>query len=206
MAIQTMWNEKFSREGYLYGKKPNAFLAKHSTLLHPQSDILMLGEGEGRTAVYMASLGHDVTALDASDVGLEKCRALAEEINVSLRTVHADLSVWKSEQLYDAVMTSFLHLSEPLRSQAFGASLESIKPGGYFMGEFFAVEQLLRDSGGPKMEALLYTLDSVTEIFKGDGFKVIVLEQCEDYLDEGSGHQGDAMLVRVIVQKLEENR
>ena len=205
MAIQKMWNEKFSRDGYLYGKNPNAFLAEKSALLTPQSDILMLGEGEGRTAVYLASLGHKVTALDASDVGLEKCSALAAEMNVNVKTIHADLEVWRSERSYDAVMTSFLHLMEPLRSIAFSTSLESIRPGGFFIGEFFAVEQLSRDSGGPKMAELLYTLDSVTKIFKRDGFKVRVLEQCEDYLDEGSGHQGDAVLVRVIVQKLEEN-
>jgi len=204
MAIQKMWNEKFSRDGYLYGKKPNAFLAKQSELLDPQSDILMLGEGEGRTAVYLASLGHDVAALDASDIGLDKCRALAVEMDVEVMTIHADLEVWSSERSYDAVMTSFLHLSEPLRSIAFRASLESIRGGGYFIGEFFALEQLSRDSGGPKMAELLYTMDSVTEIFDRDGFKVILLEQCEDYLDEGSGHQGDAVLVRVIVQKSEE--
>ena len=201
-----MWNEKFSREGYLYGKKPNAFLVKQSALLSPKSNILMLGEGEGRTAVYMASLGHNVTALDASDVGLEKCRTLAEEMKVEVTIIHADLDVWKSETSYDGVMTSFLHLMEPLRSKAFSASLESLKVGGYFIGEFFALEQLSRDSGGPKMPELLYTLDSVTKIFKRDGFKVIVLEQCEDHLNEGSGHQGDAVLVRVIVEKLEENR
>ncbi len=205
MAIQTMWNEKFSRDGYLYGKKPNAFLAKESMLLAPKSNILMLGEGEGRTAVYLASLGHDVSALDASDVGLEKCRALAEEMDVAVKMIHTDLEVWTSEVLYDAVMTSFLHLREPLRTAAFSAALECIKPHGYFIGEFFAEEQLSRTSGGPKMVELLYTLGSVTKIFQRDGFKVLLLEQCESYLDEGSGHQGDAVLVRVIVQKLEEN-
>lgn len=205
MAIQTMWNEKFSRDGYLYGKKPNAFLSARSGLLKPGSEILMLGEGEGRTAVYMASLGHKVTALDASDIGLEKCRALAQELDVEVCTLHADLQRWKSEKLYDAVLTSFLHLQEPLRSEAFGAALESLKPGGYFMGEFFALQQLSRTSGGPKMPELLYTLESVTEIFTREDCKVIVLEECEDYLDEGRGHQGDALLVRVIVQKLEES-
>jgi len=203
MAIQKMWNEKFSRDGYLYGKNPNAFLSRYSELLKPESSLLMLGEGEGRTAVYMASLGHEVSALDASDVGLEKCQMLAKELGVSVTTLHADLETWRYEKRYDAVLTSFLHLREPLRSEAFSRALDSIKPGGYFMGEFFALEQLSRDSGGPKMPELLYTLDSVEHIFKRDGFKTVLLEQCEAHLDEGSGHQGDAVLVRVIVQKLE---
>jgi SAM-dependent methyltransferase len=77
-----MWNEKFSREGFLYGKEPNAFLAANEHLLRPKSKVLMLGEGEGRTACYMALKGHVVTALDASDVGLDKTRELAKEADL----------------------------------------------------------------------------------------------------------------------------
>ena len=197
-----MWNEKFSREGFLYGKEPNAFLATNEQLLSPNSTLLMLGEGEGRTACYMALKGHNVSALDASDVGLEKTCLLAEEAGVKVETIHADLNSWRSEKTYDAVLTSFLHLPEPLRTKAFAHALESLKPGGYFMGEFFSQKQLSRDSGGPKMLELLYTQESVEKIFDRDDVEVIKLESCVDHLNEGSGHQGDAALIRVIVKKL----
>ena len=197
-----MWNEKFSREGFLYGKEPNAFLAANEQLLRPGSTLLMLGEGEGRTACYLALKGYKVTALDASDVGLEKTRALAKEAGTKVETIHADLSRWKSDKDYDGVLTSFLHLPEPLRSEAFSHALDILKSGSYFMGEFFSQKQLSRDSGGPKMPELLYTLESVEKIFKRDDVKVIKLEACVDHLSEGSGHQGDAELIRVIVQKL----
>ncbi len=202
MSMQKMWNEKFSREDFLYGREPNAFLASYEHLLGPKSDILMLGEGEGRTACYMALKGHTVTALDASDVGLAKTCALAKESGVEVGTIHADLSEWESERRYDAVLTSFLHLPEPLRSKAFSHALDLLESGGYFMGEFFSEKQLSRDSGGPKMAELLYTLDSVRSIFDRDDVKVIKLEECIDHLSEGSGHQGEAELIRVIVQKL----
>ena len=202
MSMQKMWNEKFSREGFLYGKEPNAFLAANEHLLAPESSVLMLGEGEGRTACYMALKGHRVAALDASDVGLDKTRALAKEADVRVETIHADLSEWRSKQKYNGVLTSFLHLPEPLRTEAFSHALDSVERGGYFMGEFFSVKQLERDSGGPKMRELLYTLTSVEKIFARDDLKVIKLEACVDHLSEGSGHQGEAELIRVIVQKL----
>ncbi len=197
-----MWNEKFSREGFLYGKEPNAFLANNEHLLSPNSKVLMLGEGEGRTACYMALKGHEVAALDASDVGLDKTRELAKEAGVEIETIHADLSEWRSEQKYNGVLTSFLHLPEPLRTEAFLHALDTLESGGYFMGEFFSLKQLSRDSGGPKMAELLYTLESVEKIFDRDDVKIIKLEECVDHLSEGSGHQGDAELIRVIVQKL----
>jgi len=202
MSMQNMWNEKFSREGYLYGKEPNAFLAANEALISPKSSLLMLGEGEGRTACYMALKGHSVSALDASDVGLEKTALLADAAGVKIETIHADLSVWKSEKTYDAVLTSFLHLPEPLRSEAFSHAIETLTSGGYFMGEFFSQKQLLRDSGGPKMLELLYTLESVQKIFNRDDVEVVLLEESVANLSEGSGHQGDAELIRVIIRKL----
>jgi len=200
--MQKMWNEKFSREDFLYGKEPNAFLAVNEHLLSPKSKILMLGEGEGRTACFMALKGHVVTALDASDVGLDKTKALAEEAGVEIETIHADLSEWQSEKQYNGVLTSFLHLPEPLRTEAFSDALDTVERGGYFMGEFFSLKQLSRDSGGPKMPELLYTLESVEKIFDREDVKVIKIEECVDHLSEGSGHQGDAELIRIIVQKL----
>ncbi len=197
-----MWNDKFSREGFLYGKEPNTFLASQSTLLRPNSKLLMLGEGEGRTACHMASLGHEVSALDASDVGLAKTVALAQETGVDVKTIHADLSCWQSDQEYDGIMTSFLHLPEPLRTKAFTHALDILSSGSYFMGEFFAQEQMQRDTGGPKVLALLYTLESMKAIVTRDDIKIIKLEACADHLSEGKGHQGEADLIRVIVQKL----
>ena len=200
--MQKMWNEKFSREGFLYGKEPNAFLAANEHLLRSNSKVLMLGEGEGRTACFMALKGHEVTALDASDVGLDKTTALAKETGVEIETIHTDHREWRSDRRYNGVLTSFLHLPEPLRTEAFSHALDTVESGGYFMGEFFSVKQLSRDSGGPKMAELLYTLASVEKIFKRADMKVIKLEECVEHLSEGSGHQGDAELIRVIVQKL----
>jgi SAM-dependent methyltransferase len=201
MSIQNMWNEKFSREGFLYGKEPNAFLAANAYLISPKSRILMLGEGEGRTACYMAHKGHIVAALDASDVGLEKTKALAAEMEVDIETIHADLGEWSASQKYGGIMTSFLHLPEPLRTEAFSHAIDILENGGYFIGEFFSVKQLSRDSGGPKMPELLYTLESLGNIFSRDDVTVIRLEECVDHLSEGNGHQGDAELIRVIVKK-----
>lgn len=200
--MQKMWNKKFSREGFLYGKKPNAFLASKAPLLSPESSILMLGEGEGRNACYMASIGHKVTALDASDVGLKKTEQLAEALGVQVETIHADLESWQSEKSYDAILTSFLHLSDPLRSQVFSDAIDWLRCGGYFMGEFFSQKQLSKSSGGPKLPELLYTLESVEKIFRREDLKVIQLEACVDHLDEGVGHQGEAELIRVIVEKI----
>jgi len=66
-----MWDERYSSAGYAYGTEPNGFLVATASRL-PAGRILCLGEGEGRNAVWLARQGYEVTAVDASRVGLQK--------------------------------------------------------------------------------------------------------------------------------------
>jgi len=202
MDIGKMWDDKFTRDGYFYGKKSNVFLAKNLHLLEEGSSILFLGEGEGRSACYAASKGFRVSAIDASEVGLAKCRALAKELHVEVETHQVDLDGYTYTKQYDAVFTSFLHLMEPLRTQAFREAIGTVKCGGYFVAEFFSTAQMPRKSGGPKNIDLLYSVESFQKIVEPLHVETILLEEVEDFLDEGDGHRGDALLIRVIVKKL----
>lgn len=201
-TIGQMWDEKFSREGYFYGFEPNVFIESKTGLLAPQGKVLCLGEGEGRNAVYLASKGFDVTALDASAIGMTKALSLAARRGVSFKAQLLDLEQWEPQESYDAVVTSYLHLEEPLRTKAFRTAISALNPKGYFIGEFFSLDQIPRESGGPKKPSLLYTKESMGSIFSMKGCKILYLEECDVPLDEGNGHQGDALVIRVIVQKL----
>jgi hypothetical protein len=199
--IGQLWDKKFSREGYFYGFEPNAFIASKTDLLAPQGEVLCLGEGEGRNAVYLASKGFDVTALDASPIGMSKALMMATNKGVSFQVELLDLEQWKPTKSYDAVVTSYLHLEDPLRTQAFKQALQTLKTDGYFIGEFFSLNQIPRDSGGPKKPELLYTLASLESIFSMNDCEIIHLQEEDVPLDEGKGHQGDALVIRVIVKK-----
>jgi len=200
--IGRMWDEKFSREGYFYGFEPNVFIESKIGLLAPKDKVLCLGEGEGRNAVYLASKGFDVTALDASAIGMTKALMMAEKRGVSFKTELLDLEHWNPNQNYNAIVSSYLHLEEPLRTQAFRQAFDCLEENGYFIGEFFSINQIPRESGGPKKPSLLYTLTSLESIFSLENSKIIYLEECDVPLDEGNGHQGDALVIRVIVQKI----
>lgn len=201
MDMGKLWDMKFSREGYLYGVKPNVFLASKKDLIPQGGEILLLGEGEGRNAVHFAKEGFSCTALDASPLGLAKAGKLANECGVDVNLVLQDLNGWKADKKYDAVMASYLHLKEPLRTLVFKEVINALKPSMSFIAEFFAVSQLGRSSGGPSMEELLYTKESFANIFDDERVEIVQLEEVEDRLDEGVGHQGDAMLIRLVVRK-----
>ena len=87
-----MWNERYRGETFAYGTEPNSFLVEHAGLL--TGPVLSLAEGEGRNAVYLASLGLDVLGVDASAVGLAKAHKLAEAKGVVIRTEVVDLATY----------------------------------------------------------------------------------------------------------------
>ncbi len=198
MSQQEFWNSKFSREGFLYGLKPNSFIASKANFFLENAKILCLGEGEGRNAVFLAKKGFDVTAIDASDIGLSKLQQRAKEENLNIKTICMDLNDWKVKGEYDVIVASFLHMHKNERAQLFKMIDDSLNIGGLFVGEFFSVKQLAYQSGGPKDENLLYTTEDFKKYFSS--YENEIKEQIT-ILDEGKGHQGEACVIRVFVQK-----
>lgn len=199
MSQQEFWNSKFSRDGFLYGIKPNTFIASKTKLLSRNSQVLCLGEGEGRNAVFFAKKGFDVTAIDASDIGLSKLQQRAEEDNTKIKTLCMDLNEWEASHEYDVIVASYLHMYKDERNSLFEKIENSLKEDGYFIGEFFSTKQLNYSSGGPKDIDLLYTVDDFKNVFTL--CEKDIKEQVT-ILDEGKGHQGEACVIRVVIQKL----
>ena len=93
-----MWDERYTEAFVSYGTEPNDWLREVADKI-PDGPILCLAEGEGRNAVFLAERGHDVTAVDLSEVGLENAKELADERGVALTTIVANLAVAVTVQL-----------------------------------------------------------------------------------------------------------
>jgi SAM-dependent methyltransferase len=78
------WDRRYEPPGYIFGRSPHRLLLEHSSLLPGAGRALDLASGEGQNAVYLASLGHAVQAVDISPLGLRKARRLARERGVAL--------------------------------------------------------------------------------------------------------------------------
>jgi len=198
MSQQEFWNSKFSRKGFLYGTKPNTFIASKIKLLRDKSQVLCLGEGEGRNAIFFAKKGYEVTALDASDIGLGKLQQRATEENLNINTLCLDLNEWDTSHKYDVIVASYLHMHKEDRIALFKKIEEALNADGYFIGEFFSTKQINYSSGGPRDEDLLYTVDDFKKHF---ALCEKEIKEQVTILDEGKGHQGEACVIRVIVQK-----
>jgi len=194
-----MWDEKYSAEHYIYGKEPNRFLAEHAAEL-PPGDVLCLAEGEGRNAVYLAGLGFSVTALDRSQVGMDKAQRLAAEKGVEIQTICADLADFDLGQArWDAIVSIFGHVPPDVRHKVYGSLHEALKPGGVLLLEAYTPDQLGRGTGGPRTADLLLTADMLRAEIPGLDF--LYLEELEREVIEGTGHTGLSSVVQLIARK-----
>ncbi|MCB0283434.1 MAG: class I SAM-dependent methyltransferase [Calditrichaeota bacterium] len=195
-----MWNERFNTDQYIYGKEPNHFLAESAKYLSPSSKILSIGEGEGRNAVYLASLGHYVTAVDSSVVGLRKALALADEKNVKIKIVETNLADYNFEtEKWDAVISIFCHLPSVLRNKVHAGIIKALKSEGLLIMESYSKDQLKYKSGGPKDLDMLLDLETTKQELNGLHF--LHLKTTVRDISEGAFHTGDGSVVQVIGRK-----
>ena len=192
-----MWNEKYSDPRFIYGTEPNDFLKQSVHHLKPSGKILCIAEGEGRNAVWLAELGFKVTAVDASEVGLNKGQTLAKSKGVKIDWIHADLQHYNpGQQAWDGVVAIFAHLPPDLRSQVHADCVESLKAGGVLLLEAYTPEQLRFRTGGPSNPDWLMTPEMLEQELRGLTFER--LQKVERQIIEGIGHTGTGSVVQVI--------
>lgn len=195
-----MWNERYQNNEYVYGENPNDFLAKHAEVLSHSSHVLSLGEGEGRNAVFLAGLGHSVVGIDLSDVGLKKAQQLASDKAVIIETQQADITQYDLGQgKWDAIISIFFHLPSELRADVHKRMQASLKPGGIIILEAYRPEQLNYKTGGPPSANMMLTKEELSLDFKD--MELLLLEDVERYIEEGTGHVGQSATVQLIAKK-----
>lgn len=194
-----MWDERFSGLEYVYGTEPNDFLVSVATKI-PQGKILCLADGEGRNGTYLATLGYDVVAVDGSSVGLAKTQKLAQEKQVEIITIHADLADFVIEpQAWDGIVAIFCHLPPDLRAKVYRQSVIGLKPNGVFVLEAFAPKQLQYNTGGPKNIDMLPALSTLQQELTGLDWEIA--RSVERDLDEGRHHNGTAAVIQILGRK-----
>jgi SAM-dependent methyltransferase len=194
------WNNRYAVAGHVYGEAPNAFVAEVAPQI-PAGPVLCLAEGEGRNAVHLAALGHQVTAVDQSEIGLAKARRLAGAYGVKIETVLADLANYPiATGAWAGIIAIFAHLPLDLRRWVHCNAVAGLQPGGVFVLEAYTPAQLAFDTGGPKSPELLMTLAGLREELSGLQF--LIARELERDVTEGAGHTGRGAVVQILARRL----
>lgn len=163
------WNERYAAQPRLWNVDPGPFLGGELGDRRA-GRALDLGAGEGRTSVWLAERGWRVTAVDFSDVALERGRRRAAESGVAdaVEWVCADLFEFDpSGGVYDLVLMMFVHLRPPARRRLLQLAAGALAPGGIVLVVGYDSTHATQGQGGPRDPAILFTPEDIVADLDG---------------------------------------
>ena len=198
------WNDRYKANEFAYGEQPNNYLKEQLEKL-PAGTILFPAEGEGRNAVFSATLGCAVSAFDISAEGKKKALQLAAKHNVTI-----DYSVGLLEEIpyadgqFDAMALIYAHFLAAIKS-AYHKTLDKyLRKGGILIFEAFSKNHLAyleknENVGGPKDIDSLFSTEEIRADFPN--YEIIELAEQEIELHEGLYHNGTGSVIRFTGRK-----
>jgi len=142
--------------------------------------------GTGRNALYLASLGYEVTGIDVSGVAVGRCRSEAARRGLRVDAVQADLEAYELPPAAYDIVIDFYYLQREL-TPALAAAL---RPGGVLVFESFTTEQR-RFGWGPQQDEFLLRPGELRSLFPA----LEVLTYREGVVESDRGKKAVAGLV-----------
>ena len=124
------WDERYREMEQVWSGRPNGALVAEAAGLRP-GRALDVGCGEGADAVWLAGQGWDVTALDVSQVALDRAAQHAREAGSAVQWLHSGLVGAPLEPAaFDLVSAQYPALPRTPDDDAERALLAAVAPGG----------------------------------------------------------------------------
>jgi SAM-dependent methyltransferase len=160
------WNARYAGSADLeWGAEPNRWVDAQLSGSAP-GRALDLAAGEGRNALWLASQGWTVTAVDFAEAGLDKGRRLertkGSDDDPPVTWVCADVTTYDPPPAaFDLVLLAYLHLVESERRTVNHAAVTALAAGGVLLVIGHDTTNLTDGIGGPQDAEVLFTPDDV---------------------------------------------
>jgi SAM-dependent methyltransferase len=151
------WDARYSASELVWGAEPNRFLAEALADSVPCGRALDLACGEGRNAIWLAGRGWEVSAVDFSEVAIERARRLAAERGVEVDWAQGDVTCFEAPPgAFALAVVSYLQLPQEGRLRVFALAASALSPGSELFAVGHARRNLDEGVGGPKDPAVLW--------------------------------------------------
>jgi SAM-dependent methyltransferase len=160
------WDARYSTAEYIWNAGPNRFVEDHLADLEPGTAI-DLAAGEGRNAVWLAERGWHATAVDFSEVALDKAERLASDRDVTVETVRADVTTWEPTAPVDLVVIAYLQIPVDQQVAVLERARTWLRPGGTLFLVAHDQTNVADGYGGPPAVEVCYDLDTTVGALGG---------------------------------------
>ncbi len=182
---QALWDERHAAHEPIESSEPDPTLIGEVGAL-PPGRALDLGAGDGRNAIWLAGRGWDVTAVDFSQVALDRGRASATAVGVHVEWRLADLLEWApGAGRFDLVTLLFIHLPHRERHAVYARAAAAVAPGGTLLVVGHDRTNIADGIGGPQDPEVLFTPGEVADELPD--FRIDRAETVRRPSDDGRG-------------------
>lgn len=200
---QETWDARYAGATRVWSGNPNPQLVTQVTRLLSTGLVpgtaLDVGAGEGADAVWLASQGWQVTALDVSEVALARVAEHAAGAGVSdrVRTLHHDLmSGAPLPGTYDLVSAQFWHPPAAERVEHVTRIGAAVRPGGTLLIVGHHPDDITHEMRGHPHAELVFTPEQIADVLAGPDWDVQVVASPTR---EGTGEHGPGVLTDSVV-------
>lgn len=166
------WDAMYRNHHAPWDGEPNPFLAEDLADLAPGT-ALDVACGEGADAIWLAKRGWSVTAVDLSEVALDRGRAA--DVDQQVTWIQADLLDWQPPaDAYDLISVHFLHFPPAERPAFFGRLAQAVRPGGTLLVVAHHPSDLETTIGRPSIPDLFFTADEVVASLAPGRWEILV--------------------------------
>ncbi|MCF7928186.1 MAG: class I SAM-dependent methyltransferase [Spirochaetales bacterium] len=193
------WNERYRMKA---GEDPRG----HSIILEEQTadlaprKALDLAAGDGRNAFFLARQGWQVTAVDFSDVAVERGKRIAEEMGLTITWEIQDLvSFIPRQKSYDLVSLFYLHLPWESFRLVLQHAADAVREGGRLLVVGHDLSNLEEGTGGPQNPEVLYRPQDITgELDSLPSLRIEYAEKIRRASDHGDEKRGSTQIDGVV--------
>lgn len=132
----------YSNPELYWGNKPSE-LVKRFAEQAPEGFALDLGMGEGRDLLFLAAEGFEAVGVESTQAGVEKCKKLAYERNLHVKTVSADARDFRIAKNKYALIVAINLFQFMHKKDAAGVCrhvVEGLKRKGLFIAQTFTID------------------------------------------------------------------
>lgn len=161
------WDARYAGADLVWSAEPNRFVVEVVDGWTP-GRALDLACGEGRNAIWLAQRGWEVTAVDFSQVAIERARRLAADAGVDVDWRRDDVLAHQADPgAFDLVLLCYLQLPGEQLVEVLRNARRALAPGGAVVVIAHARDNLEHGWGGPQDPAVLPTPDEVVSYLDG---------------------------------------
>ena len=185
------WDQRYAASELVWSREPNQFVATELADLPPGTAV-DLAAGEGRNALWLASRGWRSTAVDFSQVALDKGAQLAEDLTLAgdVQWVCADATRWQSPEPVDLVVMAYFQVPAEDRRRAVRGAATMLRPGGTLLLIAHDSTNLTEGTGGPRDPDVLMSADDVMGDLDGIDVEVLRAERVAREVRSEDEHGG----------------